>query len=57
MAQEHQIAVVEAGELAESLYQVEVGTYIPEPFYDVVAEILAFIWRQNSIEGGKGVSG
>ena len=33
--------------LAERLFVIENGQFIPEPFYRAVAEILAFVYRQS----------
>ena len=43
IAAEHEIPLVHQGELADSLYGVEVGAFIPEPFFQAVAEILAVV--------------
>ena len=43
IAAEHEIPLVRQSELAESLYGVEVGAFIPEPFFRAVAEILAVV--------------
>lgn len=55
VARECDIPVVEAAQLAETLYVVEPGESIPEEFYEVVAEILGFIWRTSSAERQKKV--
>jgi len=44
MATEAGVPVVRRDELADSLFYLEVGEFIPEPFYRVVAELLAFVW-------------
>jgi flagellar biosynthesis protein len=51
IAEEHGIPRRNDSELAEALYWVEVGAYIPEPFYLAVAEILSAV---RSIERGRG---
>lgn len=46
IAKEHDIMTVENRPLARSLYdQVEIGEAIPEEFFKVVAEILAYVYR------------
>lgn len=50
LAEQHGVPVVESEALAESLYVVEPGQFIPEAFYQAVAEVLGFVWR-NSSEG------
>lgn len=47
IAREYDVPVIEAGELAELLSDVDVGELIPEPFYQAVAEVLAFVWRSR----------
>lgn len=54
LAHAHDVPVLEAPALADSLYQVEVGTFIPEPFYQAVAEILAFVWQSDASAGKRG---
>ena len=44
IANENGVPVVDAEELAEGLYLLEPGTCIPESFYQVVAELLAFVY-------------
>lgn len=46
IAKEHEIVTVENRPLARSLYdQVEIGARIPEEFFKVIAEILAYVYR------------
>jgi flagellar biosynthesis protein FlhB len=47
VAREHGIPVVRSLELAERLFVIDTGTFIPEPFYKAVAEVLAFVWRSS----------
>lgn len=46
LARESGIPIVVEGDLADSLFYVEVGDFIPESFYRVVAELLAFVWTR-----------
>jgi flagellar biosynthesis protein len=46
------VPIVSAETLAESLFYLEVGDFIPEPFYRAVAEVLAFVLRTESPTGG-----
>ena len=48
LASQHGISVVDRAELANALVMVDIGDYIPEDLYRMVAELLAFI---NRIEG------
>ncbi len=50
------VPIVSAETLTESLFYLEVGDFIPEPFYRVVAELLAFVWRTSSSTKGTGLS-
>ena len=42
-AKTHDIPIYEDKELAETLNRLELGDYIPEELYQVVAEILVFV--------------
>lgn len=46
-AREHGVQVVEDPDLLEILSRVPVGEEIPEPMYQAVAEVLAFVYRIN----------
>jgi flagellar biosynthetic protein FlhB len=48
IARERGVPIVEDSVLAESLFLIETGRFIPEPFYRAVAEILAFVWRTTA---------
>lgn len=43
LAEEYGVPVVSDPALAESLFYLEVGEFIPEPFYRVVAELLVMV--------------
>ncbi len=43
IAEEAGVSVMEMPELAEHLFTLEVGEYIPEEYYQVIAEVLVFI--------------
>jgi flagellar biosynthesis protein FlhB len=48
IARDNDIPIVEKPELARALHRyVEVGERIPERYWQAVAEVLAFIWRQD----------
>jgi len=52
LAEEHDIAVVENKELAQSLYSlVEIGQEIPPVLYQAVAEVLAYIYKLKNDYG------
>lgn len=48
IAREHGIEIVENALLAERLQAIELGDYIPEDLYRVIAEILIFAQRLAS---------
>jgi len=45
IAKENDIHIEDNSLLSEALMQFEVGDYIPEELYEVVAEILAFVYQ------------
>jgi flagellar biosynthesis protein len=45
LAQKHGVAIVNQPELSDALFFLDVGAQIPEEYYQIVAEILAFIYR------------
>ncbi len=47
IAREHGVHVEDHQALAEALMQFEVGELIPEEVYEIVAQILAFVYRLN----------
>jgi len=48
LAREHEIPVREDPDLLQLLAGVQVGESIPEELYEVVAEVLSFLYRVNS---------
>jgi flagellar biosynthesis protein FlhB len=42
-ARKHGITVAEGGELTDALYPLDVGTCIPERYYEVVAALFAWL--------------
>ncbi len=51
VAQSHDVPIVENRVLARALYEVELGSEIPEKLYKAVAEVLAFVYRTNKRRG------
>lgn len=47
LARQHNIPVREDADLLELLMKIEVGDEIPQELYQVVAEMLAFVYRTN----------
>jgi flagellar biosynthesis protein len=43
LAEEHNIHVSNMPELTEALYPIELGEFLPEELYQVVAELLVFV--------------
>ncbi len=52
MAREHHIPIHKDKALLEALYRLDVNEEIPEELYQVVAEVLAFIYRMNRLRAG-----
>ena len=48
LAKENDVPVREDPELIEALMKLELNQYIPHELYQVVAEILAFVYRMNN---------
>lgn len=45
IAKENNIHIEEHGLLSEALMQFDVGDYIPEEMYEIVAHILAYVYK------------
>lgn len=45
------VPIISAESLAESLFYLEVGDFIPETYYRAVAEVLGFVLRTESRTG------
>ncbi len=43
IAAEHDITIMEMPELADSLFTLETGTFIPEEYFKIIAELLVFV--------------
>ncbi len=48
IAAEHGIALVREPDVAEALVRLDVGAFIPEEFYEIIAQLLVFV---NRVEG------
>lgn len=53
LAREHGIPVEKDSALMEALYRLDINEEIPEELYQVVAELLAFIYRMNALRKGR----
>jgi len=43
IAVSHGVEIVRSADLADSLIELDVGSFIPEEFYGIMAEILVFV--------------
>jgi flagellar biosynthesis protein len=50
LARENQIPIEQDSTLMEALYRLDINEEIPEELYQVVAELLAFIYRMNKLK-------
>jgi type III secretion system FlhB-like substrate exporter len=44
IAREHGISILRKETLSERLFELETGEFVPEEVYEIVAEILAFVY-------------
>ena len=51
VARENNIPIKQDKALLDALYRLEINEEIPEELYRVIAEVLAFIYRMNRING------
>lgn len=47
IAAENEISILEMPDLTEALIELDVGSFIPERFYEILAEILVFTMNQG----------
>ena len=52
LARENGVPIEKDSTLMEALYRLDLNEEIPEELYQVVAELLAFIYRMNSLRKG-----
>jgi flagellar biosynthesis protein len=52
MAREHNIPIHKDKALVNALYRLDLNEEIPEELYQVVAEVLAFVYRMNRLRAG-----
>ena len=50
LARENRIPIEQDSTLMEALYRLDINEEIPEELYQVVAELLAFIYRMNRLK-------
>ena len=51
LARENNIPVREDSDLVQTLAQLDLGEFIPSELYPAVAEVLAYIYRENQRRG------
>ncbi|HVN71398.1 MAG TPA: EscU/YscU/HrcU family type III secretion system export apparatus switch protein [Desulfomonilia bacterium] len=52
LARQHGIPIEKDTTLLEALYRLDINEEIPEELYQIVAELLAFIYRMNALKKG-----
>ena len=52
LARQNKIPIEQDSTLMEALYRLDINEEIPEELYQVVAELLAFIYRMNALKKG-----
>jgi flagellar biosynthesis protein len=50
LARENRIPIEQDTTLMEALYRLDINEEIPEELYQIVAELLAFIYRMNTMK-------
>ena len=50
IARDHGVQVLEGEELADRLFEFEIGTWIPEELFEVVAHILAYVYKAQAAQ-------
>ena len=53
LAREHGVPIEKDSTLLQALYRLDINEDIPEELYQVVAELLAFIYRMNALKKGR----
>ena len=53
LARDHQIPMVEDGNLVQILEKLDLNTEIPTELYQAVAEVLVFVYRMNRMNSDK----
>ena len=48
IAESSGVEIVDMPELADSLITLETGDWIPEDYFEIIAEVLAFVYRLKS---------
>jgi flagellar biosynthesis protein len=52
LARQHGVVIEKDSTLIDALYRLDINEAIPEDLYQVVAEILAFVYRMNRLKKG-----
>ncbi|MEW5818389.1 MAG: EscU/YscU/HrcU family type III secretion system export apparatus switch protein [Spirochaetota bacterium] len=45
IARKYKIEIVSQPELTEALFTLEVGAWIPEEYFEIIAELLVFVYK------------
>lgn len=45
IAGKHGIEIVNSSNLADILFEIEIGSFIPEDLYEIIAELLAYVYN------------
>ncbi len=45
LAEDNEVAILQMPDLADALYLLDPGSYVPEEYYQIMAELLAYVYR------------
>jgi flagellar biosynthesis protein len=45
IARKHGVEIVKSSDLTDVLFEIEVGSFIPEDLYEIIAELLAYVYN------------
>ena len=48
LAEEHNIEIVKEMELTDMLFELEAGSFIPEELYEIIANLLVFVFEART---------
>ncbi|MBT3275740.1 MAG: flagellar biosynthesis protein FlhB [Spirochaetales bacterium] len=49
IAEEHNIEIVAQPDLSNALFEFEAGSFIPEEMYEIIAELLAYVYKVRNL--------
>ena len=44
IAREHGVVIAKENKLSEMLFDIDVGTFIPEELYEIIAQLLSYVY-------------